>query len=90
MNQLDEQRIREIVREELNRKETIEKITSSIDRIENILNVCLESLEEQVAKHSSNPDFNMTVLTTRVAEVTAQLLQLQAFRYMVINRYERR
>ncbi|EHQ63632.1 hypothetical protein PDENDC454_04174 [Paenibacillus dendritiformis C454] len=86
MNQLDEQRIREIVREELNRKETIEKITSSIDRIENILNVCLESLEEQVAKHSSNPDFNMTVLTTRVAEVTAQLLQLQAFRYMVINR----
>lgn len=88
MNQLDEQRIREIVREEFTRKETIEKITSSIDRIENILNVCLESLEEQVAKHSSNPDFNMTVLTTRVAEVTAQLLQLQAFRYMVINRHE--
>ncbi|PZM63459.1 hypothetical protein, partial [Paenibacillus dendritiformis] len=90
MNQLDEQRIREIVREELTRKETIEKITSSIDRIENILNVCLESLEEQVAKYFSNPDFNMTVLTTRVAEVTAQLLQLQAFRYMVINRHERR
>ncbi|BFH15650.1 hypothetical protein WJ0W_003535 [Paenibacillus melissococcoides] len=90
MNQLTEQRVREILAEELQKKDSIEKITASIDRVENVLNVCLESLEEQVAKYSTNPDFNMTVLTTRVAEVAAQLLKLQAFRYMIISRHEHR
>lgn len=90
MRKLEEKQIREIIAEELAKKDSLEKITSSIDRIENVLNVCLESLEEQVAKYSTNPDFNMTVLTTRVAEVAAQLLQLQAFRYMVISRREHR
>ncbi|QHZ52194.1 hypothetical protein [Paenibacillus larvae] len=86
MNKSYQQKVREHVKKENWKEKDMGRILVCIERLEDTLNACLESLEYQIEEfRTTDPDL---IPTTGVAEIAAQLLRLQELRFKIISHCE--